>query len=212
MYRPPAFREDDFKAQLALIEAHPLGLLISQGANGIIADPIPFLLYPEEGEHGVLRCHVAKANPQWQALTERPEALVIFQGVDHYVSPAWYPSKAEHGKVVPTWNYEIVEARGKAVVFHDAAWLLANVTALSDLQESRRPKPWAVGDAPDDFIASQLKGIVGIEVPIDTLVGKVKASQNRPAADRQGVAAGLAELGDARARAMLDLVKSRGGA
>jgi len=211
MYRPPAFREDDVNAQLALIEAHPLGLLISQGTEGIIADPIPFLLYREEGGIGVLRCHVAKANPQWQALTGRPEALVIFQGVDHYVSPAWYPSKAEHGKVVPTWNYEIVEARGKAAVIHDAAWLLANVTALSDLQEARRPRPWAVGDAPDDFVASQLKGIVGIEIAIETLAGKVKASQNRPVADRQGVAAGLAELGDDRARAMLDLVKSRGG-
>jgi len=211
MYRPPAFREDDIKAQFALIEAHPLGLLISRGAAGIIADPIPFLLYPEEGEFGVLRCHVARANPQWQALAERPEALVIFQGVDHYVTPAWYPSKAEHGKVVPTWNYEIVEARGKALVLHDASWLLANVTALSNLQESWRPRPWAVGDAPDDYVASQLKGIVGIEIPIETIVGKVKASQNRPAADRQGVAAGLAALGDERALAMLDLVKGRGG-
>jgi transcriptional regulator len=210
MYQTPHFREDDLEIQHALIRAHPLGLVISQSAAGILANPVPFLIYPE-GDKGVLRCHLAKANPHVAALREDPAALVVFQGAEHYISPSWYPSKAEHGRTVPTWNYAIVQARGSAELIEDPAWLLANVSALSDVHEGRRAKPWAVTDAPEPFIASQLKGIVGVEIVIETIEGKFKASQNRPVADRAGVVAGLANENDPRAAAMRNMVKDRGG-
>jgi transcriptional regulator len=210
MYQVPQFREESLTVQHALIRENPLGLLISSGPDGVLANPIPFLLY-EEGALGTLRCHLSRGNAQWQALRDSPEALVVFQGVDHYVTPSWYPQKAIDHKVVPTWNYAMVQARGRAIVVEDPAWLLANVSALADAHEGRRPRPWSVADAPEAFIASQLKGIVGVEIVIETIAGKFKASQNRPVADRMGVAEGLAAEGDARALAMRALVKARGG-
>jgi len=207
MYETPHFREDDLDAQHGLVEAYPLGLLISAGTDGILANPIPFILYRGDGERGTLRCHLAKANPQWQALEADPAALVVFQGSQSYVTPSWYATKAETEKVVPTWNYAIVQVRGPARVIHDAAWLHANVSALTDQQEGRRQKPWAVTDAPEPFIAAQLKGIVGVEIPIATISGKFKVSQNRPAADRIGVAEGLAEANPE----MAAMVRERGG-
>ena len=210
MYQPPHFREESLAVIHALIRDNPLGLLVTSGEGGLVANPIPFILH-EEGEKGTLRCHLARANPQWRALAAGTEALVVFQGVDRYVTPAWYAKKAADGKVVPTWNYAIVQARGSARVIEDAGWLLAHVSALSDTNEADRPEPWAVSDAPDDFVAAQLRGIVGIEIPIVSIVGKFKASQNRPAADRQGVVDGLAREGDARSLAMRDLVKARNG-
>lgn len=211
MYQPPAFRETDTAIQHEFIAAHPLGLLISGGAAGLMANPIPFVLYPGEGPLGTLRAHLSRANPQWQMLAEAPEALVVFQGAEHYVTPSWYRQKAVDGKVVPTWNYALVQARGRAQVVDDPAWLLANVAALTDQQEGRRPQPWAVSDAPEAFIAAQLRGIVGIEIEIAALEGKFKASQNRAEADRAGVAAGLAAEPSPHAGAMRELVKQRGG-
>mgnify|MGYP001024501225 FL=1 len=211
MYQPPAFRETDVATQQAFIAAHPLGLLISGGAAGLLANPIPFMLYPGEGRFGTLRAHLSRANAQWQALAEAPGALVVFQGAEHYITPSWYPQKAVDGKVVPTWNYAVVQARGTARVVEDAGWLLANVAALTDRHEGGRPQPWAVSDAPDAFIAGQLKGIVGIEIEISGLEGKFKASQNRAEADRAGVAAGLAAEASPEAAAMRELVKARGG-
>jgi transcriptional regulator len=210
MYQVPHFREESLAVQHALIRDNPLGLLISTGAQGVIANPIPFLLY-DEGAFGTLRCHMSRGNPQWQALRDIPEALVVFQGVDRYITPSWYPQKAIDQKVVPTWNYAMVQARGRATIIEDPAWLHANVSALSDVHEGRRQRPWSVSDAPEAFIASQLKGIVGIEIVIETIAGKFKASQNRPVADRAGVAEGLAAEGDAAALAMRELVKERGG-
>ena len=136
---------------------------------------------------------------------------MVFQGTEHYITPSWYPQKAVDGKVVPTWNYAIVQARGSARIIEDAAWLHANVSALTDQHEGSRQKPWAVSDAPDAFIASQLKGIVGIEIEIAGIDAKFKASQNRPEFDRVGVAHGLASETDAEAQAMRELVKARGG-
>ena len=211
MYQPPAFRETDISTQQAFIAAHPLGLLISGGAAGLIANPIPFIIYPGEGKLGTLRAHVSRGNPQWKALADAPDALVVFQGAEHYITPSWYPQKAVDGKVVPTWNYAVVQARGQVRIVEDAAWLLANVSALTDQQEDKRQQPWSVADAPDAFIASQLKGIVGIEIEIAALEGKFKASQNRAEADRAGVVEGLStELGT-HAPAMRDLVRTRGG-
>lgn len=210
MYQPPAFRETDLPTQHAFIAAHPLGLLISSG-DGLLANPIPFLIYPEEGPFGTLRCHMSRGNAQWKALLEAPQALVVFQGTEHYITPSWYPQKAVDGKVVPTWNYAIVQVRGATRVIEDAAWLHANVSALTDQHEGQRAKPWTVSDAPDAFIAGQLKGIVGIEIEISAIEAKFKASQNRPELDRVGVAHGLASETDAEAPAMRELVKARGG-
>lgn len=211
MYQPPAFRETDIPTQQAFIAAHPLGLLISAGEPGLLANPIPFVLYPEEGPFGTLRCHLSRGNAQWQAFRQAPDALVVFQGADHYITPSWYPQKAVDGKVVPTWNYAMVQARGAARVIEDAAWLHANVSALTDQHEGRRARPWAVSDAPDAFIAGQLRGIVGIEIEISAIEGKFKASQNRAEADRAGVAEGLLGEADPAAPAMRELVKARGG-
>jgi transcriptional regulator len=211
MYEPTHFRETDVSIMQALVLEHPLGMLISSGPDGIIANPIPFILYSDEGEFGTLRCHLSRANAQWQALETDPAALVVFQGAESYITPSWYPTKAETEKVVPTWNYSIVQARGMAKVIHDAAWLHANVSALTQQNEGRLPKPWAVTDAPEPFIAAQLRGIVGVEIPIASLAGKFKASQNRPVADRVGVAEGLLAEGDEASLAMMALVKQRGG-
>lgn len=211
MYQLPVFREGDLGAQQAFIAAHPLGLLISNGPDAILANPIPFVLYPGEGEFGTLRAHLSRGNPQWKALQSSPEALIVFQGAEHYITPSWYPQKAVDGKVVPTWNYAIAQARGTARIIEDAAWLLANVAALTDQQEGRRPRPWAVSDAPEAFIAGQLKGIVGLEIVLGGIEAKFKVSQNRPEADRAGVAEGLLAETDGHAPAMRELVKARGG-
>jgi transcriptional regulator len=196
MYVPEHHRESRLPVLHALIRAHPLGLMISGAPDGPLVDPVPFTLV-EDGGLATLRAHVARANPHWRALRESPEAVVVFQGPEAYVTPAWYPSKRETGKVVPTWNYVVIEARGTATVIEDEAWLRAQIEALTALQEAGRAEPWAVGDAPGPFVAAMLRGIVGIEIAVRALVGKWKVSQNRPAADREGVVAGLASEGDA---------------
>ena len=205
MYLPEAFREERPEVLHDLIRAHPLGLLISAGPGGIVANPVPFLSYPEEG---VLRAHVARANGQWRELVAAPDCLVVFQGPAAYVTPSWYASKAEHGKVVPTWNYAVVEARGRARIVQDAGWLRRQIDDLTAAREGTRPAPWAVADAPAPFVAAQLRGIVGIEVAVTALTGKWKVSQNRPEADRAGVTEGLGAEG---ATAMAKLVAERGG-
>jgi transcriptional regulator len=206
MYQPEAHRENRLPVLHDLIRAHPLGLLVSGGAAGLEANPVPFVLDPGQGAFGTLRAHVARANPHWRALAADGRCLVVFQGPEAYVTPAWYVSKREHGKVVPTWNYAIVEARGTARVIEDEAWLRAQIDALTVLREAGRADPWAVGDAPAPFVGALIRGIVGIEVPVEALAGKWKVSQNRPAADRDGVAAGLAAEGEA---AMARLVAER---
>ena len=203
MYRPPHFREDRLEAQHAVMRAHTLALLIVEGPDGLLADPVPFLLDPEGGEFGVLRAHVARANPQVQALAAAEECLVVFQGPGAYVSPTWYATKGETHRVVPTWNYAVVQAFGHPRLVEDPAWLRAQIDGLTALQESRLPQPWRVDDAPAEFIRAQLKGIVGVEIPIGRIEGKLKASQNRSDADRAGVAEGL--------RAMADVIEEHGG-
>ncbi len=207
MYEPPLHKQEDLAAQHALIRAHPLGLLVSHGPSGLLANAIPFLIDAEKGKFGVLRAHMARANPQWRELQGAAETLVVFQGVDRYISPSWYATKRETGKVVPTWNYLMVQARGRPVVIEDAPWLRAQIEELTLKQESPRAAPWAVGDAPEDFIAMQMRAIVGVEIEIADLRGKWKASQNRNAADRAGVIAGLEAEGDEAALAMAEIVK-----
>ena len=210
MYQPPLFREERLDVLHGLIQAHPFGLIISVGPDGEpVANAIPLLLDATAGEKGMLRGHLAKANPQWKLLAETGKALIVFQGPDSYVTPSWYESKKEHGKVVPTWNYVIVQVRGSVRIHEDAGWLRDHVSALSDAHEQGRAEPWAVSDAPDSFIAGQLKGIVGFEIEIAAIEGKWKVSQNRPVPDRVGVVAGLAA--DDGNAAMVKLVKEYGG-
>ena len=203
MYLPAHFAESRPQVLRDFIAAQPLGLLVTQNrAGGIDANSVPFFLDAgDEASPGVLRAHVARANPLWKEARDDVDALVVFQGPQGYVSPAWYPSKAEHGKVVPTWNYLMVQARGRLRAVDDKAWLRAFVTRLTDRHEGGRAAPWAVTDAPADFIEATLGAIVGIEIPLSSLVGKWKVSQNRSAADRAGVAAGLLRERDDRALA-----------
>ena len=193
MYLPAHFAESRAEVLHALIRSHPLGLLVTQNGDGsIAANDIPFVLdASDDGSPGVLRAHVARANPLWRTARGDVESLVVFQGPQGYVSPAWYPGKAGHGKVVPTWNYVVVQARGALRAIDDRGWLRAFVTRLTDRHEGPRPAPWALTDAPADYVDTMLGAIVGIEMPVTSLVGKWKVSQNRPAADREGVAQGL---------------------
>lgn len=195
MYRPPAFREDRLEVLHALIDSHRLGTLVTHGPGGLEANLVPFTLDRSRGQSGVLRAHLARANEQRLALAGGAEALVIFQGPESYITPSWYPSKAEHGKVVPTWNYVVVQAWGTPVVIDDPAWLRAQIGELTAAQEAARAHPWAIDDAPAAYIDAQLKGIFGLEIPIARLEGKWKANQNRPDADRAGVADGLGAAG-----------------
>lgn len=206
MYRPPHFREDRLDVLHALIESHRLGLFITHGPAGLDANPVPFTLDRNRGPHGTLKCHLAKANGQFTSLADGAEVLTVFQGPETYISPSWYESKKEHGKVVPTWNYVVVNAWGSVRLTDDPSWLMAQIGELTTIQEASRPAPWAVHDAPDGFVASQLKGIFGVEIEIARIEGKWKASQNRPEADRVGVAEGLAAEGET---AMAELVARR---
>jgi len=209
MYQPAHFREDRIEVQHALIRAHSLGLLITAGPGGLQANYVPFLVDAGGPERGTLRAHLARANPQLVELAAVAECLVVFQGPQTYISPSLYPTKREHGKVVPTWNYITVHAWGRPQVIDDAAWLRRQVDDLTSHKEGARPAPWQVSDAPEPFVASQLKGIVGIEIPIARIEGKWKVSQNRPAVDQAGVAAGLrGDGGDAEI--MAALVAERG--
>lgn len=211
MYQPPHFRETDLGVQHALIRAHPLGLLITAGPDGPTANALPFLLDTTRSEKGTLQVHMAKANGQWRDLQAGAGPLVVFQGVDNYITPSWYATKQETGKVVPTWNYAIVQVRGTARVIDDPAWLRTQVEALTGEHEKPRGEQWAVGDAPDGYIASQLKGIIGVEIEITAIDGKWKVSQNRPAADVARVAAALDDGADPHANvAMAGLVRAYG--
>lgn len=207
MYLPPQFAETDGTVLRALIAAHPLGLLISTSPTGLLANPVPFLVSFKDGGT-TLRTHLSRANEQWRHISDGADVLVVFQGADSYVTPSWYASKAEHGKVVPTWNYAMVQARGQAKVHEGSEWLGQQVGELTGRHEANRPEPWRVDDAPDAFVAAQLRGIIGIEIAVEQLTGKWKVSQNRPEADRRGVQAGL--VGDGSDE-MADLVGLYGG-
>ena len=191
MYVPRAFAVDDVPILHQQMLATPLPVLVTHTSQGLIASHVPLLLNPDEGPYGTLYGHLARANPHCKALAEGVENLVIFAGEQAYISPSFYPSKAEHGKAVPTWNYLAVHAYGTAEVFDDAERLLALVSRLSNKHEADRSDPWSVSDAPADYIDSMLKAIVGFRLPITRLDGKRKLSQNRDATDQAGVRKGL---------------------
>jgi transcriptional regulator len=192
MYLPSHFAEQRPEVLRKLIHDHPLGLLITLADAGLQANPLPFFLDADPaGGPGILRAHVARANPLWREARPDVEALVVFQGAQAYISPNWYPAKAEHGKVVPTWNYVTVQARGTLRAIDDTTWLRAFVSRLTQHHEAPQTRPWAVADAPADYIDSMLRAIVGIEIVLSSLVGKWKVSQNRAVTDRAGVVRGL---------------------
>lgn len=194
----------------ALMRARPFAALISNGPAGLYASHLPTVL-KEDGPNGLVECHLARANPHWKELAEGNEALMIFQGPEGYITPNWYPSKAQHGKTVPTWNYAIVHAYGRPEVMQDKDWLRRHVGELTDQQERTEDRPWALADAPESYIDVMLRGIVGFRFSIARLEGKWKMSQNREAQDRQGVVAGLTarasgddlEIAEAVERAMV---------
>ena len=209
MYNPAHFTETRPEVLHALMRDYPLGTLVTLGSTGLDANHLPFEFDPTpaaDAPFGTLRVHVARANPVWKDFSREHETLVIFQGPQAYITPSWYETKRETGKVVPTYNYCVVHAHGPLRVIDDAAWLHAMVTRLTARHESPRPAPWAVADGPPDFIAKQLAAIVGIEVPVTRLVGKWKVSQNRNDVDRAGVAAGLQSSGQPESAAMAKLV------
>jgi transcriptional regulator len=190
MYIPPAFQEDRLEAQHALMRACPLGLLISGAGEELRASPLPFHLIAGDGTLGTLQAHLSRANTHWHDL-DGQDVLIVFTGSDAYITPTWYAAKQEHGKVVPTWNYVMVQARGTIRVIEDPSWLRQQITALTQAHEASRAEPWQATDAPASYIDAQIKGIVGLEVVIRAIEGKWKVSQNRPEADREGVAKGL---------------------
>ena len=214
MYQPPHFKETRPDVLHGLIRTHPLGLLISNGEEGPVANAVPFLLDADVAPHGRLRAHLARANPQWRLLADNPASpvLIVFQGADAYVTPSWYETKRETGKVVPTWNYAIVQVRGMVRVVEDGEWIAQQISELTASQEGGRSAPWAVTDAPATYIQSQIKGIIGLEIAITGIEGKWKVSQNRPVADRVGVAEGLVgEASNPVAPDMAGMVRAWGG-
>jgi len=206
LYTPPHFAEDRPQVLQDFIGRNPLATLVTLSSSGLIANHVPLLLDADPAPHGKLIGHLARANNQWRDFDERVEALAIFTGPQAYVSPSWYATKAETGKVVPTWNYAAVHAYGALRVIDDAGWLRNLVGRLTDRHEGTRSQPWKVEDAPAVYIQSQLKGIIGIELTVQRFEGKWKLSQNRPERDRQGTVRGLDETGDADAAALAKMM------
>ena len=210
LYQPDLFKEERIEIMHALMRAHPFATLVTVGGeeSGPEANHLPLVLHAGENDgdgQGLLRGHVARGNPLWQELDRRVDALAIFHGPQHYITPSWYPSKAEHGKVVPTWNYAVVHAYGRLSFFDEPARLLEHVGALTAQQEAGFDQPWSLADAPAEFLEQMVKGIVGFELTISRLEGKSKMSQNRAPADRVGVVDGLTSVGTPTARAVADL-------
>lgn len=205
MYTPPAFVVDDKAELYEMIRHCHLANFIIATPTGPMCTPLPMFVDATEGEMGVLYAHLARPNPQWQAEVVG-HGLAVFMGPDAYVTPSWYAAKAEHGKVVPTWNYAAVHASGPVEFFDDADRLLDVVSRLTALHESSRKSPWTVTDAPESYIKAQLRGIIGIRMPIADLQGKRKMSQNRPEADRLGVRRGMAERGERHDETVAEMI------
>jgi transcriptional regulator len=208
MYAPEPFAERRLDVLHGAIRAIGFASLVSQGDGGLEASHIPTLLDASVGEFGLLEGHFARANPHWRSLQAGGEALALYTAANAYISPNWYPTKAETGKVVPTWNYLAVQVRGRVEVFDDAAALTDLVTRLTETHERGRPEPWAVSDAPADYVATMVRGIVGFRLTIGRIEGAWKMSQNRPVADQAGVRSGLAANGDARSAAVAAMMNA----
>jgi transcriptional regulator len=206
MYVNPRHQWTDHEALLALLASRPLGAWVCHGRSGLVANHVPFLLDRRRGPSGTLIGHVSRANTVWRELGPAVPSVVMFQGPQAYITPSWYPGRAEHGQVVPTWNYVVVHVHGVARAIENPAWLLDMLQRLSAVHEARRPMPWSVADAPAPFIETMMRAIVGIEIPIDRLEGKLKASQDETMPDRLGTVRGLRDEAGGEAAAMADLV------
>jgi len=211
MYIPNANLETRLPVLQQLMEAYPLAAFVTLNKNGLTASHIPLVYENDGSEFGVLKGHVSRANTQWKDASTEVDALAIFSGPQHYISAGWYPGKDEDGKEVPTWNYVVVHAYGPLRIVQDESWLMAHLASLTDRQEAGFSPPWKLSDAPPDFIASLLKGIVGFELSIRRLEGKWKVSQNRDQRDRQAVVAGLSEMQTPASRAMKELIEEASG-
>lgn len=206
MYNPMHFQESRPEVLAQLMHAHPLATLICNSASGLVANHIPMHFASAGGPHGRLVAHVARANPLWQE-TITGDVLAVFQGPQQYITPSWYQTKKDTGKVVPTWNYAVVHAHGKLIIHDDAAWVRDLLEKLTQSQEAPRARPWHVADAPEEFVSAQMRAIVGIELAITRLEGKWKVSQNRSTPDREGVIRGLRGESSDRNSAMAELVE-----
>jgi transcriptional regulator len=195
MYRPAHFAEDRREVLHRIMRAHPLGMLVTHGPAGLDAEHLPFEFDADRGEHGVLLAHVARSNDLWRRCPTGTKAMVVFRGADGYVSPSWYPSKHEAHRQVPTWNYQVVHAHGTLVVRDDERFVRGVVARLTRRHEAGELRPWKMGDAPPEYIDEMLRKIVGIEVVVESLVGKAKLGQNKEARDREGAAAALESRG-----------------
>ncbi len=191
MYIPEHFAETRPEVLHRVIREHPLGVLVTHGPDGLDANHLPFEIDPDQGPHGLLSAHVARANPVWQACPTGTPVMVVFRGAEAYISPNWYPSKHEAHRQVPTWNYEVVHAHGILTIRDDERFVRGIVARLTRRHEAAEPRPWKMGDAPPDFIDDMLRHIVGIEISITSLVGKLKLSQNKDARDRLGAVQAL---------------------
>jgi transcriptional regulator len=208
MYIPKHNEEPRVDVIDRLIRSHPLATLVTMGTSGLFATHLPMVLH-REGEHAILRGHISRANRQWRDFSPEVEALAIFSGPEHYITPNWYPEKAVTGKVVPTWNYAVVHAYGSLGVIEDPAWLLTHLNSLTDTREVSSSTPWKVNDAPAGYVEAIAKGIVGIELPIARLEAKWKVSQNQNEQTRASVERGLEALDTESSLAMRDLVDGK---
>ncbi len=208
MYLPAYFKENRIDALHELMRTRPLATLIAQCESGLVANHIPVETLSEPAPYGLIRGHIARANPLWREYRADTESLAIFQGPQAYISPSFYPSKQKTGEVVPTWDYAVVHAHGTLRFVEDAAWLHALVERLTNAHEAPRDKPWKVDDAPPPYIQKMLAAIVGFEFSITRLIGKWKVSQNHPAANREGVVRGLHATGDADSQQIADMITS----
>lgn len=211
MYLPGVFRETRADVLHAHIRAHPLATLVLHTGADFAINHIPLLLRPEQGARGCLAGHVPRHNEVWRCMDGDTGAAAVFQGPDAYITPSWYPSKHEHGRAVPTWNYAVVHVRGRPRVVDDVHWIRRHLEELTNEHESSESVPWKISDAPAEFTERMIEQLVGIEMPIDSIIGKWKVSQNRPRADGRGVVAGLQSRDDAESRAMAGLVGERLG-
>jgi transcriptional regulator len=208
LYLPTHFNETRIEVLHALMREHPLATLVAVNDSGLVANHLPMRIGPEPAP-GILRGHIARANPLWKDYRSDIEALAIFQGPQTYISPALYPSKQATGEVVPTWNYAVVHARGTLRFIHDADWLRDFVSSLTDEHEAKRSQPWKVTDAPAPYVDKMLGLIVGFELSISSLIGKWKLGQNRTKTDREGLVQGLAQAEDADSRQLSEMLAAR---
>lgn len=209
MFQPAIFQEDRLDVMHGLMRTHPFATLISSATGELTADHVPLVLHDDEGEFGVLRGHVSVGNPLFTQTDGSFDVLGVFQGPQTYITPSWYASKQEHGKVVPTWNYTVVHARGPLIFIRDESWLLRHLHDLTQQHEGHRPNPWAVSDAPEDFVKRQLRGLVGFEIQVTKIEGTWKVSQNKNDADKAGVTSGLLDENTTNAREISKFVTER---